>query len=244
MKEENKQMADVMDKPFPLWLMVIMPFYAGGVLALFLFPFARNWRWFEAWMLVITFAINVTISNSIINKKNPRVLRNRMKLKKEGLTSDTRKSAGSDKFILPIMSLGLLGALILPALDQRFKWTSIHLLVEMIGLVIFNIGLILMNTAILQNAYASKLLDINKEQKLVNSGMYAYVRHPLYLGAIVMILAIPIALGSLWGIIPAVVATLSILIRIYFEEIMLEKGMEGYTDYKNQVRYKLIPKIY
>ena len=233
-----------MDKPLPLWLMLLIPISAGGVLAIFLFPVANDWRWLEGWACTITFAINVGISYTIINYKNPRVIRNRAKIKKEGLTDVTRKPAGSDRFILPMMSVGVFGALIVAGLAHRFDWPAIPLGLEVVGLVLSNVGLIIMNTATLQNSYASKLLDINKEQVLINTGLYAHVRHPLYAGGVLTILTIPIALGSWWGLIPAAVGALALVIRIEFEEEMLIKGMDGYADYQKRVRYKLIPKVY
>ena len=193
-----------MDKPLSIWFILVIPVYVVVLLSVFLFPIAKDWGWFEAWAFITTFAINVLVSYFIINKKNPRVLRNRMKVKKEGLTSITKKSAGSDKFILPFLSVGFFGALILPAFDHRFGWSSIPFMVEMIALVLTNIGMIIMDIAMLQNAFASKLLDINKGQELVDTGLYARVRHPLYSGSGLMILALPVALGSWWGVIPAV----------------------------------------
>ena len=233
-----------MDKPLPLWLMLLLPIYLSGIVALLLFLVAKDWRWFEGWAYTLTFAANSGISYAIINQKNPRVLRNRVKLKKVGLTDATRKPAGSDRFIMPLAGVGFLGALIVPGLGHRFGWPSIPITLAIAGLVLSNVGYIITNTAILQNSFASKLLDINKDQVLIDTGLYAHVRHPLYAGALLMILTIPIALGSWWGLIPAAVAVLALVIRIQPEEEMLIQGMDGYRDYQTRVRYKLIPKIY
>jgi protein-S-isoprenylcysteine O-methyltransferase Ste14 len=243
-KERTQDDQKILDKPLPLWFMIILPFYAGGILAVFLFPAAGDWSWLEGWILIITFAINMGISMAVINKVNPRVLRNRMKVKKIGLTESTRKSAGSDRFLTPIMGLGFFSALIFPGLAHRWGWFSISFPIEIIGIILMNLGLIIMNTAMLQNPFASKLLDINKEQYLVDTGLYASVRHPLYAGAILMILAIPVGLGSWWALIPAVFASLTLVVRIEFEEDMLISGMDGYQDYQVRVKYRLIPKIY
>jgi protein-S-isoprenylcysteine O-methyltransferase Ste14 len=159
-----------------------LPIYAVGFLAIFLFPIAKDWRWLEGWAYVLAFAVNTAISYAIINKKNPRVIRNRMKVKKEGLTAATTKPAGSDRFILPIASVGFFGALIVPGLAHRFGWPAIPVSLETAGLVLSNVGLIIANVAILQNSFASKLLDINKDQVLIDTGLYAHVRHPLYAG--------------------------------------------------------------
>ena len=242
--KKSKNEVSKKGKPLPAWFMAIIPVYICAVLAPFIFLPAGDWAWFEGWTFMVTLVVNLTISFIYINKKNPRVLRNRMKIKKEGLTAATEKSAGSDRFIMPVMSIGFFSALILPGLDHRFGWTSIPLAVEMIGLVVMNVGALVMNIAILQNPFASKLLDINEGQMLVDTGLYAVVRHPLYAGAVFMILGTPVALGSWWALIPAVLAALSLVARIHFEEEMLLKGMDGYSDYQSRVKYKLIPGIY
>lgn len=233
-----------MDKPLPLWFILLLPLYGGGFLAVLLFPAAGDWRWFEGWAYTISFAINIGISYAIINQKNPRVLRNRMKVKKEGLTAATKASAGSDRFILPLAAIAFFPTLILPALGHRFGWPKIHVALEMVALVLSNAGLVVMDVAILQNSFASKLLDVNKGQVLVDTGLYAHVRHPLYAGGILMILTLPIALGSWWGLIPAVATALTLVARIPPEEEMLLQGMDGYEEYRTRVKYRLIPKIY
>ena len=126
---------------------------------------------------------------------------------------------------MPIMGVAFFGAMILPGLAHRFGWPAISLPIEIIGLVLSNLGYVLFNIAIFQNAYASKLLDINQGQQLVDSGLYGVVRHPLYSGGIVMMLFIPIALGYWLALIPAAVAAGSLVLRIKFEEEMLVAGM-------------------
>ena len=124
METENKRdEMDQMDKPLPFSFIFILPFFAGVILALFLFPRLREiGDGLRAGYISITFALNITISYAIINQKNPRVLRNRMKVKKVGLTASTRKSAGSDRFVMPVLGLGFFGALIIPGLEHRFGW--------------------------------------------------------------------------------------------------------------------------
>ena len=235
---------DNMDKPFPLWIMLLIPVYAFLALAVVVFPVAGDWRWISGWVFVVTIAINITLSNMVINKKNPRVLRNRSKLKKTGLTKNTRQAASSDRFIFPLMAIGFFGAMVVAALGHRLGWYSLVFPITLVGVVLVNLGVIIMHVAMLQNSYASKLLDINQEQALVDSGLYGYVRHPLYAGAILMAFFIPVALGSLWGLLPALISVLMLVIRIEYEEEMLFKGMAGYEDYQKRVKYKLIPGFY
>lgn len=235
---------DPLDKPFPIWVIVIMPFYAGLFMALVLFPLAGDWRWLEGWMYNAVFMLITGISYFKINQENPRVIRNRMKFKKKGLSAVTRPSASSDRFILPFVGVGFFGAFILPSLGHRYGWVSVAFLVEIMALLIVIVGNVIMSIAMLQNAYASKLLDINQDQKLIDTGLYARVRHPLYAGAALMILATPIALGSWWGVLPACVAVVALILRIKYEEEMLVQGMQGYVDYQKRVPYKLIPGIF
>jgi len=239
-----KNKIDKANKPLPLWSIALLPVYIFILFMIFLFPLAQDWTWIEAWLFIISFAINMTIIYYLINKKNPRVIRNRLKLKKVGITEKTRSSSKSDIFIMPLLSIGFIGALILPPFDYRFHWSRIPFMVEILGLAIMNIGLIIMGIAMVQNAYASKVLDIDKGQKIIDTGLYGHVRHPLYSGAILMILGLPIALGSWISLIPAVFGILALLFRIKFEENMLIKGMDGYEKYQTRVKYKILPKIY
>ena len=242
--ETPQKKIDKSEKPLPLWAIAVIPVYISILFIIALFPLAQDWAWIEAWLFIISFVINMTIIYYLINKKNPRVIRNRMKLKKVGLTEKTKSSARSDFYIMPLLSIGFIGALLIPPFDHRFQWSPIPFVVEVIGLVLMNLGLIIMGIAMVQNAFASKILDINKGQKLIDTGIYAHVRHPLYLGAVIMIIGLPIALGSWISLIPAAFGALALIIRIKFEEIMLIRGMDGYEDYCNRVKYKLIPKIY
>jgi protein-S-isoprenylcysteine O-methyltransferase Ste14 len=242
--QTNSTKDDKMDKPLPLWGIALIPVYISALFIIILFPLAQDWAWLEAWLFIISFAFNFTMSYYLINKKNPRVIRNRMKTRKSGITEKTKRSSRSDLFIMPFLSLGFFGAILIPPFDYRFQWTTVPFFGEMIGLVILNCGLIIMDLAMVQNAYASKILDINKDQKLIDTGLYGHVRHPLYTGAIIMILGLPIALGSWVSLIPAALGSLALIIRIKFEEKMLVDGMDGYKEYQSRVKYKLIPKIY
>jgi len=233
-----------MDKPLSPFVIAIIPLYAGVFIGIFLFPVANDWSWMRGWLFTIAFALILGVGYALINKENPRVLRNRMKIKKEGLSETTKKSAASDRFIMPIMALAFFGALLTPSLGRRFGWPQLPLWLSLIGLAVSSAGNIILLTSMHQNAHASKLLDINQEQKLIDTGLYGRVRHPLYMGAILMVIGVPVALGSYWGLIPAVVVCLTLVWRIKFEEEMLLKGMDGYADYQQRVKYRLFPGIY
>ena len=233
-----------MDRPLPVWSMFVVPVYLVGVFAVLLFPAAGDWRWLEGWVYTLGLAFIFSVGFAIINRRNPRVLRNRLKTKKEGLTDATTKPARSDRVFMPIAGLGFVGMLIIPALAHRLGWRKIPVTLSIVGLVVSNAGMIVILVAMLQNSFASKILDINQGQVLVDTGLYAHVRHPLYVGFSLWVLGSPVALGCWWGLIPAVLVIVALIARIESEEEMLIKGMDGYENYRTRVRYKLIPGIY
>ena len=142
------------------------------------------------------------------------------------------------------MAIGWIGANTVAAIGHRFGWYTLPFGVAVFGTFIVNLGAILAQVATSQNAHASKILDINQEQFLVDTGLYGKVRHPFYSGFCVMIMFWPIALGSLWGLPLALLLCAGLVVRIHFEEDLLLKGMVGYENYQSRVKYKLIPRIY
>lgn len=236
--------ADDLDKPLPIWTILIIPLLLPIFVGVFIFPVAGDWLWLEGWLLVGLMTLEMTVAAWIMNARNPRALRNRMASKKEGLSAVTQPSASSDRFLMPLLALTFLSAFVLPGLGRRFGWPSLPLAIEVPSLLLGTLGLALVSTATLQNAFAAKLLDIRQGQRLIDTGLYGVVRHPLYAGFSLWILSVPLALGSLWGLIPAVLTVIVIMVRIGFEEQMLIAGMAGYEDYQKRVKYRLLPGIY
>ncbi len=244
---EDNTKFDKMDKPLSIVFIAIIPIYASIIIAIFIFPLARDLFWIEGWVFVIFFAIYAFFSMYTLNKKNPRVIRNRMKFRKEKKMKEAKseKASISDKFILPIFGISFGLMFIISDLDHPFNWSgAFPLWLEVVGFIILGLGLYIIHLSTLQNAYASKVLDIREGQKLIDTGLYAHIRHPLYSGALGMIIGIPLALGSWWGLIPAIISILGLVLRIKYEEKMLLTELDGYKEYRERVRYKLIPKIY
>lgn len=244
---EKDQVVDKMDKPLSIVFIAIIPIYGAIIIALCIFPLAGDWLWIEGWVFVVIFAVYAFFSFYSLNKKNPRVIRNRMKFRKEKKMEEEKseKASESDKFILPIFGLAFFLMFIISDLDHPFNWSgAFPIWLEVVGFVILGIGLYIIHLSTVQNAYAAKVLDIREGQKLIDTGVYAHIRHPLYSGAVGMILGVPLGLGSWWALIPAIVSVLGLVLRIKYEERMLLTGVEGYKEYREKVKYKLIPKIY
>ncbi len=231
----------------PLNTLVIFSFFFYIVLifGLIIVLPAGDWAWVEGWAYTFSFALLTVIYSLIINKKNPAVIRNRMKTKKTGVTKDIKTEAESDKWLMPIVAIFAFPVWLLPGFSRRYGWIKmpLPLFVEIIGFVLVISGMVLFYTAQYQNAFASKFLDINEGQKLIDTGLYAYVRHPLYSGVMLWFIGTPLALGFWPAVILAIITVLLFVVRIKFEEDMLVKGMEGYEEYRVRVKYKLIPKL-
>jgi protein-S-isoprenylcysteine O-methyltransferase Ste14 len=243
----NKQKVDKMDQPLSPLLIMIVPIYGAVFIAICVFPLAGDWLWVEGWVFVIMFVVFMYFYIFTLNKKNPRVLRNRLKTRKEKKMKDenAEKASSSDKWLLPLFGISFFMIFVVADLDHRFNWSGeFPIWLEIVGFVVLGVGLYLFGLAQLQNAYASKVLDIREGQKLIDTGLYAHVRHPLYSGAFGMIIGIPIGLGSWWAIPFGIITVLGLVVRIKYEEEMLIGDLEGYKEYRKRVKYKLIPKIY
>lgn len=246
-RDRGGQVVDKRDKPLSILIIIIILVYAGVFIALFVFPLAGDWLWVEGWIFLVMFASFAFLTMQSLNRKNPRVLRNRLKYRKEKKmeTKESEKASESDKFILPIFVIIFILLFVISDLDHQFNWSgTFPVWLEVAGFAIMGVGFYIIHLSTLQNAYASKVLDIREGQQLIDTGLYAHIRHPLYSGVLGMIVGIPLGLGSWWGIFPAVGCIFGLVIRIKFEEEMLITGLEGYKEYRERVKYKLIPKIF
>jgi protein-S-isoprenylcysteine O-methyltransferase Ste14 len=232
--EESKKMNPV--------LLVIASVFSVIIQMPLLFLPAGRWDWIEAWIYLIIYFIFMTSNVLVLNKKNPEVLVNRMKTKKEGMKGMT----GSDKWLFPLISVLFIGIFLLPAFDVRYGWSIVPCYIKILGFILLAIAFYFLFRSMLENAYASKVLDVRKESghKVIDTGPYAIVRHPMYTGFSVMGFGLALGLGSWWTLILATLSMGLLALRIFFEEKMLTEKLEGYSKYKEKVKYKLIPKIY
>jgi protein-S-isoprenylcysteine O-methyltransferase Ste14 len=220
---------------------IAIRFVAGiVVMSAAFFGSAGTLAWPEAWLYMILQYSFSTILAIWLKKHNPDLLKDRMAFLKP-----TAKVW--DKVILLISTIVFVPFLILPGLDAvRFQWSSIPPLIKMVGFIGIILSLILVFWVMRENTYLSRIVEIQKERghRVITTGPYQYVRHPMYFGVIVLFFSIPVALGSLWSLIPSAVLTLLILIRTYLEDKTLREELEGYKSYAEKVRYKIIPGIW
>jgi protein-S-isoprenylcysteine O-methyltransferase Ste14 len=141
-------------------------------------------------------------------------------------------------------SLGFIGLLVVPGLDRRFGWSTVPLAVTVAGDTLVALGYYFIFLVFRQNTYSSATIEMAANQKVIDSGPYSLLRHPMYAGALLYLLGTPLALGSYWGLVPFVAVIPFLIWRIFDEEKMLTKELEGYGEYRQRVRYRLVPGVW
>jgi len=148
------------------------------------------------------------------------------------------------KIIMVFTSLGFIGLLIVPALDHRFAWSHIPAFAVLAGDALVALGLLGVFFVFRENSFASATIELAQDQRVISSGPYALVRHPMYLAGLVMMLGMPIALGSVWGLLVVVAMIPALIWRLLDEEKFLARKLPGYVEYQNKTRYRLIPLVW
>lgn len=202
-----------------MWVILFLP--AGTI------SFWQGWIFWLGFSLITLF-----ITFYFVNK-NPEFLERRAKVKGE---KDSKKSPT----YLKIIYLGF----ILPGLDFRFNWSNEPLWIVMLSNVIALSGYIFIFYVFKENNYASTVIQVEDEQHVISTGPYSVVRHPMYLGMVLMMLFMPLALGSYFSIIPMLLIIPTLIIRIKNEEEVLLRDLDGYKDYCAKIHYRLIPFIW
>jgi len=204
-------------------------------LLLILFLPAGTFAFWEAWIYLAILLIPMSLVMFYFLKKAPELLARRMKLKEKEV---------EQKLIIKLSFIPFLLAFIMPGIDKRLGWSDVPITIIVVAEMLVLIGYILFFLVLKENQFASRVIEVEKGQKVIQSGPYRLVRHPMYLGAILMYVASPLALGSYWAIIPAIFIIPIFIARILNEESVLAKELEGYSEYKLKTRYRLIPGIW
>jgi protein-S-isoprenylcysteine O-methyltransferase Ste14 len=138
----------------------------------------------------------------------------------------------------------VIATVVISAFDHRFGWSAVPTSVVVVGNVLVAVGLGLAQLVVIQNRYAAATITVEDGQPLVSSGLYRLVRHPLYVGALIMMVGTPLALGSYWGLVAIIPGLLALAVRIEDEERMLLDDLDGYEQYMKDVRYRLVPYVW
>jgi protein-S-isoprenylcysteine O-methyltransferase Ste14 len=211
-----------------------------GLIALGLLLFLPAWtlNYWQAWVFIFVFLISVNAIGVYLSLNDPALLERR---KNVGPAAEQNLA---QKIIMSIALLAFLSLLVFSALDHRFKWTPVPPFVSIIGDAFVALGLLINLFVFRENSFGGSTVETFAEQKVITTGLYASIRHPMYAGVLVMVLGVPLALGSLAGLGILAIAIPALIWRILDEEKLLKKDLPGYTEYMQKVRYRLIPHIW
>lgn len=219
-----------------LFLEAIIKFLFGIVLVgLLIFLPAGTLSYFNGWLFMIVLFIPMLIAGIIMMIKNPKLLANRL---------DAKEKQKDQNLVIKLSGLMFVAGFIVAGLDYRFKWIVISPIVSYVFSLIFLLGYVLWAIVLKQNTYLSRNIKVEEGQKVVSTGLYKVVRHPMYTATLVVFLSMPLILGSLISFFIFLLYPILIIIRIIGEEKLLEKELEGYIEYKKKVKYRLIPFIW
>jgi protein-S-isoprenylcysteine O-methyltransferase Ste14 len=203
--------------------------------ALIVFSAAGTVDYWQAWLLMVVIGVSTWISSIYLLRANPEALQRRMR---GGPTAETRMV---QKAVMGGLWLSLMTMVVVSALDHRFGWSAVTPAISLVGNVLVAAGVAVPMLVIIQNNYASVTVQVESGQTLASTGLYGLVRHPMYTGNVIMMVGIPLALGSYWGLLLVIPGLVVLALRIRDEENMLREELDGYLGYTQKVRYRLVP---
>jgi len=203
-----------------------------------LFVPAWTLDFWQAWIYLFIFASASALITVYLWRYDPKLLERRAKA---GPLAEKEKS---QKLIQILASLAFIGTLVLPSLDRRYLWSHLPLAFVIAGDVLVALGFLAVFLVYKENTFTSATIEVSPGQRVISTGPYAIVRHPMYAGALVMLIATPLALGSWWGILMILPMTFALVLRLLDEERFLQESLPGYTEYCQKVRFRLAPFVW
>ena len=219
-----------------LFIEGISKFLLGVILiALLIFLSAGTLAYVNGWLFMGILFVPMFLAGLVMMAKSPDLLRSRLKAKEK---------EKDQSLVVKLSGLMFLVGFIVAGLNYRFGWHVLSLKTSIIGAGVFLFAYLLYAEVLRENAYLSRTIEVQENQKVVDTGLYGIVRHPMYSATIILFLSMPIVLGSIYSFIIFLVYPIIIGMRIKGEEAFLEKELEGYKEYKNKVKYRMIPFIW
>jgi protein-S-isoprenylcysteine O-methyltransferase Ste14 len=208
------------------------------VLGALLFLPAGTFDYWEAWVFIAVWvACNLPLTVwAAVN--DPQLLERRMRA---GPTAEKEKS---QKIIVTIALLSLAVAVLIPAFDRRFGWSDVPTVVVILGNALIAISYVGFYFVFRENTYGAATVRVEENQRVISTGPYAIVRHPMYTAALILMLGIPLALGSWWGLLAFALGFPALVLRILDEERLLKRDLPGYAEYTQRMRFRLIPGLF
>jgi protein-S-isoprenylcysteine O-methyltransferase Ste14 len=208
------------------------------VMAALLFIPAWTLDYWQAWAFLSVFFSSALAITAYLMKKDPKLLGRRVH------AGPTAEKETSQRIIQSITSLGFVAMLVIPALDHRFVWSAMSLYLEVAGEVLVASGFLIVFLVYKENTFASATIELAPEQKVISTGPYALVRHPMYMGALFLFVGMSLSLGSWWGLFAFLLIVPALMWRLLDEERFLARNLPGYREYQKKVRCRLIPLVW
>ena len=220
-------------------LQLLATFVIGAViLGLLLFLPAGTFNYWQAWAFIVVFLVSVNAIGVYLTLKDPALLERRKKV------GPAAEASVAQRIIMSLAIVSLVGLLVFCALDYRFGWSPVPAYISLAGDALVALGLFINLVVFRENSFGGSTVQTFENQKVISSGPYALIRHPMYAGVIVMVLGAPLALGSWWGLAILAIAVPVLIWRILDEELLLKKELPGYTDYTHKVTHRLVPYLW
>jgi protein-S-isoprenylcysteine O-methyltransferase Ste14 len=207
-----------------LWILIFLP--------------AWSLTYWQGWVFLSTFGVSITAISLYFLKHDPRLIRGRLKA---GPAAETQRS---QKIIQVLSSAFFIALVLVPGFDHRHGWSAVPASLVALGDVGVVAGLFIVFLVFKANSYTSGVIEVQEKQTVISTGPYAVVRHPMYAGDFIMLLGVPLALGSWWDFVPVFLLIAVIVWRLVEEEAFLAEKLPGYTEYRSSVRYRLIPRVW
>ena len=219
-----------------LFLSAVTKFFIGLVLVgMLIFLPAGSLLYFNGWLLLSVLFVPMFIVGVVMMLKNPKLLKSRLNAKEKEKKQD---------IVQKLSGLMFIAGFIVAGLGFRFGWYTLPKSIVAIATVLFLIAYILYAEVLRENTYLSRTIEVQENQKVIDTGLYSVVRHPMYSVTLLLFLSMPLVLGSVYSFIIFLAYPFIIAKRIKNEEAFLEKELEGYSEYKKKVKYKLIPFVW
>lgn len=219
-----------------LFFQAITKFLLGLIIvgALLFLP-AGTLNYWNGWLFMALLFIPMFIAGVVLMIKNPNLLASRLNAKEKEI---------EQKYVVLFSSLMFISGFVVAGLNYRYSWLIIPNIVVIISSVLFVLAYILYAEVLRENTYLSRTIEVQEDQKVIDTGLYGIVRHPMYAATILLFLSMPLILGSVISFVIFLVYPIIIAKRIKNEEEVLERELKGYTEYKEKVKYKMIPYIW
>ncbi len=219
-----------------LFLQAITKFLLGVILvgALLFLP-AGTLLFFNGWLLMIILFVPMFAAGLVMLFKNPQLLQKRL---------DAKEKQKEQQLVVKLSGLMFVAGFIVAGLGHRFLWYTLPKTVVMVATMVFLLAYVLYAEVLRENTYLSRTIAVQKDQKVIDTGLYGVVRHPMYSATLLLFLSIPLVLGSVYAFVIFLSYPLIIAKRIKEEEAFLKKELAGYAEYMQKVKYRLIPYLW